>query len=125
MLWSRIGASCGFLGVVLGAFGAHGLEARLEAAGRMETWETAVFYHLVHAVVLFAVSWRQGEVPRQACRAMLAGIVLFSGSLYVLSLTGATWLGAVTPFGGLAFLVGWGLLAANGGKMSRGYPVSA
>ncbi len=106
----RLAAITGFLGVALGAFGAHGLDATLVANERVDTWKTAVLYHLVHAVVLLVV----GVFPkasRVAAPSFLIGVVLFSGSLYVLSLTNEIWLGAVTPFGGVAFLVGWAALA--------------
>jgi len=110
MQWSQIGAGFGFLGVLLGAFGAHGLHDKLTAAGRLDTWEKAVFYHLVHAVVLLVISWRSANPPRVACWAMTVGMTIFSGSLYLLCLSGVKMLGAVTPLGGLAFLVGWGAL---------------
>lgn len=106
----RIAAAFGFLGVGLGAFGAHGLSGRLEAFGRVDTWHTAVFYHLTHAVVLLVLATRP-RIPRGAFWFLSAGIVIFSGSLYLLALTNATWLGAITPLGGLAFLVGWFVLA--------------
>lgn len=105
----RISAVIGFLGVALGAFGAHGLEPRLEANGTGEVWKTAVLYHLVHAVMLFLVATR-ANFHRGAWISFLLGILLFSGSLYVLALTNLTWLGAVTPFGGLSLLAGWGWL---------------
>lgn len=109
MNWVRVAALAGFLGVALGAFGAHALEARLEAAGRVDTWKTAVFYHLVHALLLLALArWDGMAVARWAT---LAGILLFSGSLYALCLTGVRGLGAITPLGGLAFLAGWLWLA--------------
>lgn len=96
-------ALCGFLGVVLGAFGAHALGPFLVAAGRTGTWETAVLYHLVHAV---AALWAAGRFP-VVCGLWLAGVVVFSGSLYVLCLSGLGIWGAVTPIGGLLFLAGW------------------
>jgi len=113
-----LAAAAGFLAVVLGAFGAHGLEARLGAGG-VATWQTATHYHLTHALALLAVgAWQQrvGEAVasagrlRAAALALLTGIVLFSGSLYLLALGGPRWLGPVTPLGGLAFLAGWALL---------------
>ncbi len=111
MNYTRISAILAFLGVALGAFGAHGLESRLEAAGRVETWETATFYHLLHAVALFAISWRADGVPKGPWLCLAIGIFVFSGSLYALCLSGVTMLGAITPIGGLAFLTGWLWLA--------------
>jgi uncharacterized membrane protein YgdD (TMEM256/DUF423 family) len=105
----RLAALLGLLGVTLGAFGAHGLDSLLRENGRVETWETAVLYHLVHSAALLAL----GAVARPAglvVWAFTAGIVLFSGPLYVLSLTNAPWLGAIAPLGGTAMLIGWGLL---------------
>lgn len=102
--------------VTLGAFGAHGLKTHLEAAGRLATWETAVRYHSWHALGLLIVGLIAIHLPsssglKWAGWLILAGIVLFSGSLYVLCLSGITWLGAITPIGGVAFIVGWALLA--------------
>lgn len=105
----RTAATLGFLAVALGAFGAHGLKPRLEAAGRMDTWETAVLYHLVHAVVLLVLALARPAAV-WAFRAFAAGVAVFSGSLYLLCLSGWTWLGAVTPLGGLFLLAGWALL---------------
>ncbi len=115
------GAAAGFLGVALGAFGAHALRGRL-APDLFEIFETGVRYHLVHALALFAAAWTWERFPGRAAAtagpAFLAGIVLFSGSLYVLALTGIRVLGAITPLGGVAFLLGWGCLvgAALGGS---------
>ena len=106
----RIAAILGFLGVGLGAFGAHGLK---EILARNETgaiWEKAVFYHFIHTVVMFVLASRQ-PLRWGQWFSFLIGIVLFSGSLYVLALTNARWLGAITPFGGIAFLAGWLWLA--------------
>ncbi|MBE0596107.1 MAG: DUF423 domain-containing protein [Desulfuromonadales bacterium] len=104
-----------FLAVGLGAFGAHGLRSRVEAA-LLGTWQTGVLYHLVHALGLVLIGilihlLPQAPLLRAAGWALLAGIVLFSGSLYLLVLTGVRPLGAITPFGGVAFLAGWLLLA--------------
>ncbi len=106
----RISAIVGFLAVALGAFGAHGLHALLEKNGRLATWETAVLYHLVHAVVLLAIA---GLRPLRAAAwwLVLAGVLVFSGTLYVLSLTNIKWLGAITPIGGVFLLLGWLALA--------------
>ena len=106
----RISAVTGFLAVALGAFGAHGLHDVLEKNARLATWETAVLYHLTHAVVLLIVA---GMRPLRAAAwwLMLAGIVIFSGTLYVLALTNVKWLGAITPVGGVCLLAGWLALA--------------
>ena len=102
----RLSVLLGGSAVALGAFGAHGLQELLVAGNRMETWETAVFYHLAHAIVLLVLSlsspWRA-----LSWQFMAAGVVIFSGSLYMLCLTGLTWLGAITPIGGLLLIVGW------------------
>jgi uncharacterized membrane protein YgdD (TMEM256/DUF423 family) len=107
---SRVAAVFGFLGVALGAFGAHGLHELLVKNQRLDTWETAVFYHLVHAVVLLSLSWGS-HLPRITARLFIAGIIVFSGTLYILALTNIRWLGAITPLGGLALLGGWLSLA--------------
>ncbi len=118
-----LGALMGFLGVALGAFGAHALEATLKANGREGTFATATQYHMYHALALLAVAWAASRWPDNlvswAGYLFVIGILLFSGSLYALSITNQRWLGAVTPLGGLAFLAGWvclGLAAfrANG-----------
>lgn len=102
----RVAALVLFLGIVFGAFGAHGLEDRLEETGRLDNWETATLYHLVHGLALFVVAT---AAPRAlGYYWFLAGIVLFSGSLYALALSDFATLGAVTPLGGVSFLVGWG-----------------
>ncbi|MEM6280165.1 MAG: DUF423 domain-containing protein [Verrucomicrobiota bacterium] len=100
----RVSAAIVFLGIALGAFGAHGLAERLEATGRLDNWETATLYHLLHGVAMFLVATRSKAL---GFFWFLAGIVLFSGSLYALALTGITKLGAITPFGGISFLIGW------------------
>jgi uncharacterized membrane protein YgdD (TMEM256/DUF423 family) len=103
-----------FLAVGAGAFGAHGLK-RVLAPEMLDVWHTAVNYHMVHALGLLAIALLGPRYASGALSAagvlMFAGIVIFSGSLYVLALTGVRWLGAVTPFGGLAFLLAWLLLA--------------
>jgi uncharacterized membrane protein YgdD (TMEM256/DUF423 family) len=105
----------GFLGVMLGAFGAHGLRNSLASAPdgvrRIEVWETGAHYQLVHAVALAMIAALAARFQSQALPMagylFQAGIVLFSGSLYVVSLTGIRQFGAITPFGGLCFLAGW------------------
>ena len=105
MSGTRLGGIFGFLGVVLGAFGAHALKDVLDAHA-LDVWRTAVTYHLVHALLLVAI----GDRSPWATRAAAAGIVLFSGSLYALALTGIAALGAITPIGGVAFLAAWALV---------------
>ena len=109
----RVSATVGFLSVALGAFGAHLLKAHLEALRTTDVWEKAVFYQMVHAVVLLLLASRP-VLPRVAWWFFLAGIVVFSGSLYVLAFTGVRWLGAITPLGGLCLLAGWAILAIRG-----------
>ena len=106
-----LAALLGFAGVALGAFGAHGLKEHLSVE-RMATWNTAVLYHLVHALALLATAALPvaGGVVRVARWAFALGVLLFSGSLYLLALTDVRGFGAVTPFGGAAFLVGWAAL---------------
>lgn len=116
----RIAAILGALGVGLGAFGAHGLAKLLAATGHAATWETAARYHLLHALALLAVGLWQRQQPAApglewAARCFGAGVVLFSGSLYALSLTQARWLGPVTPLGGALLIAGWLLLARAAG----------
>lgn len=109
--WFRTAAALLFLGVALGAFGAHALRPRLEGLGLAPVWEKAVLYHLLHALALLVLATTLRPVPAGPARLLAGGILLFSGSLYLLALTGARWLGAVTPLGGLCFLAGWGWLA--------------
>lgn len=115
-LFILIGALAGAAGVALGAFGAHALKARL-APDQLAVWQTAVQYHFWHALALVAigivisVALPGSTTLRWAGWLMVAGLVLFSGSLYVLVLSGARWLGAVTPLGGTAWIAAWLLLA--------------
>ncbi|MGJ9384016.1 MULTISPECIES: DUF423 domain-containing protein [Salipaludibacillus] len=116
-LFLLLGSANAFLFVALGAFGAHALKDKLEATGYLKTFETGVQYHMIHAVALIAVAiltkyLSATGLVHGAGWAFLIGIILFSGSLYALSLTGIKILGAITPLGGLAFLVGWALLFA-------------
>ena len=107
---TRLAATAGFLAVVLGAFGAHGLKHLLAQNGTTAIWEKAVFYHFIHAVMLFALAERK-IFPSFAWFSFFAGIILFSGSLYLLAVTNVQWLGAITPVGGVSFLLGWATLA--------------
>jgi uncharacterized membrane protein YgdD (TMEM256/DUF423 family) len=108
------GSLLAFLAVALGAFAAHSLKARL-SADMLTIFETGVRYHMYHALALLAVAWAASRWPESSATtagwAFIIGIVVFSGSLYILSFTGMRWLGAITPIGGVAFLLGWLLLA--------------
>ena len=114
--WFVTGAALCGLGVLLGAFGAHGLRDRL-TPDMLAVYETGVRYHLNHALGLLAVAWAGSRWPNawtsSAGWFLLAGIVIFSGSLYLLALTGTRWLGAITPIGGLCFLAGWTALVVG------------
>ncbi|MEW6302055.1 MAG: DUF423 domain-containing protein [Verrucomicrobiota bacterium] len=105
-LAARIAAFMGFLAVGLGAFGAHGLKKILAQNGTADIWETAVFYHFVHVVVLLVLSWRT-PLRTGPWWSFLAGILVFSGTLYLLAVTNIKWLGAITPIGGVSLMVGW------------------
>lgn len=108
-----VGALYGFLGVALGAFGAHGLKARLSPE-LLTVWKTAVEYQFYHALALLLVALLASQRPSSLlggtglCFAL--GVLIFSGSLYAYALSGLRWLGAITPLGGLLFLAGWALL---------------
>ena len=106
----RISAILGFLAVALGAFGAHGLKEVLTRHGTLAIYETAAHYHLIHAAVMLWVSTR-APFPVWSWRCFGAGVVIFSGSLYALAITGVKVLGAITPIGGLFLLAGWLALA--------------
>jgi uncharacterized membrane protein YgdD (TMEM256/DUF423 family) len=110
----RLAGALGFLGVALGAFGAHGLRERVSPA-MLEVYKTGVLYHLIHAVALLAVALGADRLarPRAVAALWAAGVVIFSGSLYALALTGVGKLGAITPVGGLLFMAGWVTLAIN------------
>jgi uncharacterized membrane protein YgdD (TMEM256/DUF423 family) len=116
-----LGSVSAALGVALGAFAAHGLRGRLDT-DMLNVFETGVRYQMYHALALLAVGWASTRWPGSATSAagwcFVAGTMVFSGSLYVLSLTGQRWLGAITPFGGLAFIAGWVLLAAHLGRIT-------
>lgn len=113
-MWFALGALAGGVAVALGAFGAHGLKSRL-APDLLAIFETGVRYHMFHALALLAVAWAttRWTSPWLSGAGWLfaAGITIFSGSLYLLALTGARWWGAVTPIGGLALILGWLCLA--------------
>lgn len=113
-LFLALGSGSALLAVILGAFGAHGLRERISPA-MLAVWHTANQYHFYHALGLLAVGLLAQHLPHSACLRwagwlLCAGLVLFSGSLYVLSISGLRWLGVVTPFGGIAFIVAWALV---------------
>lgn len=123
--WILISGVFGFLGVALGAFGAHGLKNKLDADS-IRVFQTGVHYHMTHAIALFALSLALNVSPTLgesrwtaiAAWSWIFGIVVFSGSLYALTLTGQTKFGAITPIGGLGFLLGWISIAILGFRLS-------
>jgi uncharacterized membrane protein YgdD (TMEM256/DUF423 family) len=112
--FALLGALSAGLAVMAGAFGAHALRARL-APDALNVFETAARYQMYHAFALLVTAWAVTQWPGPSVRAagwlFLAGTIVFSGSLYVLSISGQRWLGAVTPLGGLLFIAGWIMLA--------------
>ena len=104
--FTRVASVMGLLAVALGAFGAHGLKDLLAQNGTAAIWEKAVFYHFIHAVMLFVLAERK-TLPAVAWWSFLAGILFFSGSLYLLAVTNFRWLGAITPVGGVALIAGF------------------
>jgi len=120
-LFITLASLSGMLAVTFGAFGAHALRSRLDEH-TMSVFQTAVQYHFYHSLALLAVgvialSQPQTALLRSSGYLFVVGIVVFSGSLYLLSISGMRWLGAITPLGGLAFIAGWGCLAAASWKM--------
>lgn len=122
-LWLTVGALSGLLSVALGAFAAHGLQARVGPA-EIAAFETGARYQMYHALALIAVAWAAsqggGNFAQAAGWAFLAGTILFSGSLYYLGFTGSRALVLVTPIGGIAFLAGWLALALSAWTMKSG-----
>ena len=117
-----LAAICGLTGVAMGAFGAHGLKAVLSVK-MLAVYQTAVSYQMWHALGLGLISVLRQSSPESVCltwagRFMFTGILLFSGSLYVLAILDLTWLGMITPFGGVAFLIAWVLVAVYASKQS-------
>ncbi len=118
-----LAAVSGLLAVALGAFGAHALKTRLDETA-LSVYQTAVQYQFYHSLALLAVGllclWLpQSRLLPASGMAFLIGLLLFSGSLYILSFTGMRWLGAITPLGGLSFMVGWALLALAGWRIGE------
>ena len=125
--WLRIAAVLGAIGVAMGAFGAHGLKARL-STDMLAVFETAVRYQMYHAFALLAVGLldvvgRGGLALNLAGWSFTVGVLIFSGTLYALSLTGIRWLGAITPIGGVFLILGWLALAVAAGTAGRGIAV--
>eukprot|EP01100_Stratorugosa_tubuloviscum_P001787 TRINITY_DN13_c3_g1_i3.p1 TRINITY_DN13_c3_g1~~TRINITY_DN13_c3_g1_i3.p1 ORF type:complete len:127 (-),score=47.70 TRINITY_DN13_c3_g1_i3:145-525(-) len=112
-LWFKIGCFSAAAAVALGAFGAHGLQKRVSDPKLIKTWETAASYHLVHSLAIVAASVAPGVSLSLPQSIFASGIFLFSGSLYTLVLTDQKWLGAITPFGGLSFIIGWIILGLS------------
>ena len=117
----RVGAVATGLAVAIGAFGAHGLKTTLEANQRLATFETATQYHMYHGLALLLLALAAPYLPLGAARTgmwlFVAGILVFSGSLYILSITNIKWLGAITPIGGIFFLAAWGWLFYKAGRI--------
>lgn len=109
-----IGAILAMLGVIIGAFGAHALKSILEANSRVDTFETAVKYHFYHAIGLLIIGLLSNLQPSKwlsyAGNCLLIGVIIFSGSLYALCVSGITFLGAITPIGGVCMIAGWFLV---------------
>ena len=114
----RLAAASGALAVALGAFGAHGLKELLAQYGTAAIWEKAVFYHFIHAVMLFLLAQRS-PLKAGPWWCFLAGMALFCGSLYLLAVTNLRWLGAITPFGGVSLLAGWIWLVVSAGEQRK------
>lgn len=111
----RIAAVLGFLAVALGAFGAHSLKELLTRQNTAAIWEKAVLYHAIHAVMMFVIASRPQFSPFPWW-CFFIGVLLFSGSLYLLAVTNTRWLGAITPLGGIGFLTGWLCLTLTAGR---------
>jgi len=126
----RLVVAAGVLGltaVALGAFGAHGLRGLLDGlpdgAERLSWWQTAAHYHLVHALAVALAAWLGSRGPRRAAAVaggcFVAGVVIFSGTLYAMALGGPRWLGAITPLGGLSMMAGWIATIVAGVRLPR------
>ena len=119
-LFVMLGASLAGLSVAAGAFGAHALRDKVDARG-LEIWQTAAEYQMSHALALLFVAWLSTRVESTAVTvagwAFVVGVLVFSGSLYTLALSGVKWLGAITPIGGVSFLVGWVALVVAATKL--------
>lgn len=112
-MWIKLASFMMFSAVALGAFGAHALKDKM-TPHYIEVYKTAVLYHMAHALGLFVIAWLSTHLGNPKVQVagyfLLAGIILFSGSLYLLATVGWKWLGPITPLGGVCFLIGWGIL---------------
>lgn len=124
--WLLVASVMGFLSVAGGAFGAHALKEHVSPE-RMITFETGTQYAQFHVAVLLLLALmpaQHGRLQNAACAAFTIGIIVFTGSLWCLTITGITWLGAITPFGGLSFLAGWVMLALSAMRRGEGQDAS-
>lgn len=116
MIWAKIASLLMLFAVLLGAFGSHALRGKISDY-YLDVYKTGVLYHLIHALGLFAVAWLLTLTKNPSFSFagifIVVGIILFSGSLYLLSTTGIKWFGAITPLGGLSFIVAWGIIFLN------------
>ena len=103
----KLTAIIGAAGIILGAFGSHGLEGILEKNGNVSVWKTAVFYHLIHAVLLVLITHNLSGFSKVTYLFCAIGIFLFCGSLYLLAIFELKWLGPITPIGGVSFIIAW------------------
>lgn len=121
--WIIVAALSALLAVALGAFGAHALEAQLSKLGLTEVWQTANRYHFYHSFGILAIGWLSDRYQQSKWTwvglSFLTGIIFFSGSLYAMGLSGVRTLGAITPIGGVFFMIGWGLLAYKVWKAAK------
>lgn len=120
--WIIIASILGFTGVALGAFGAHGLETTLEVNNRVDTFETAARYHMYHALALIGVAWLSTQYTNKwitwAGYLLTIGVVVFSGSLYILAIADLSFMGTIAPIGGTSMIAGWGCMALTAYKQT-------
>lgn len=116
--WVIIGGICGFFGVALGAFGAHGLKSALTPE-MLEIYKTGVFYQLIHSIAILAIGLLGNKIYSISALFFFIGILLFSGSLYLYSTTGTLFFAMITPVGGVSFLVGWAFVVIKAMKVKK------
>ena len=117
-MWWKVASVVGGSGVALGAFGAHALDGTITDPHLLEVWDTAARYHLIHALAILGVAAHPGR-PFMAGALFTAGVAVFCGSLYLMTLSGLTWLGAITPVGGVCFIAGWTVLGLTPSKATH------